>query len=560
MTDAYTFPRKSSCMAVLLLCLGLSQHTQAQIRPDAGQTLQQVFPQRLEPPVTSSTPLELTPPANSADIMPGGAVVQLEVIRFKGNTVFSSAVLDDVLGPYKGKNFDLAGLNVLANQLSSFYRQFGYPFANVFVPAQRVVDGVVQMDVVEGRYGQVQALSDEPQWVEQAEVFLRDLQPGQVIESSVLERATLILDDLPGVRVNPIIRPGKKAETADLDITLLRESSVTGDVGLDNYGNRYTGEIRSRANININSPFMLGDQIKVSALYTQEKLWFANVGYSLAVGGSGLTAQVGYAHTSYQLGREFAGLQSYGTAKVSSLGLSYPMVRSQEANLSLSTVYQHKQLNDNTDSTTTRSHKSSNSLPVNLQFDVRDGWGGGGLSYGVMSWTVGQLDLDANLLSADTAQTRGSFQKLSFDLARVQNLWAPVSLYGRFAGQRANKNLDSSEGFSLGGANGVRAYPTGEASGDEGWLVQLELRYNAGFYSPYVFHDTGYLKVDARSNGLANSSPDQRRAGAGFGMRYNAGPWRLDGSLAWRTRGGPPQADTSSDPNPRVWLSLGYLI
>jgi hemolysin activation/secretion protein len=44
----------------------------------------------------------------------------------------------------------------------------------------------------------------------------------------------------------------------------------------------------------------------------------------------------------------------------------------------------------------------------------------------------------------------------------------------RLSGQRASQNLDSSEKFSLGGPNSVRAYGPGEAATDDGNLVTLE--------------------------------------------------------------------------------------
>ena len=47
--------------------------------------------------------------------------------------------------------------------------------------------------------------------------------------------------------------------------------------------------------------------------------------------------------------------------------------------------------------------------------------------------------------------------------------------------QLANKNLDSSEKFTLGGIGGVRAYPSGEASGDEGRKISFDLKYKPWF-------------------------------------------------------------------------------
>ncbi len=42
------------------------------------------------------------------------------------------------------------------------------------------------------------------------------------------------------------------------------------------------------------------------------------------------------------------------------------------------------------------------------------------------------------------------------------------------------------------------------------------------------------------------------------GLRYQRNAWSGDATLAWRHTGGAPQADTSSDPKPRVWVNLGY--
>ena len=77
--------------------------------------------------------------------------------------------------------------------------------------------------------------------------------------------------------------------------------------------------------------------------------------------------------------------------------------------------------------------------------------------------------------------------------------------------QIANKNLDSSEKFTLGGIGGVRAYPSGEASGDEGRKVSFDLKYKPGgsFINLFedmqlsLFYDYGNIK---QYNDLLNIS------------------------------------------------------
>ncbi len=127
---------------------------------------------------------------------------------------------------------------------------------------------------------------------------------------------------------------------------------------------------------------------------------------------------------------------------------------------------------------------------------------------------------------------------------------------GRISHQSASKNLDSSEKISLGGGGAVRAYPTGEASGDAGVVAQLELRYSAGAYAPFVFVDGGSIKTNA--NPAADATNNKRSlSGTGVGLRYQRNAWSADATLAWRHTGGTAQADTS-DPKPRVWVNLGY--
>jgi hemolysin activation/secretion protein len=302
---------------------------------------------------------------------------------------------------------------------------------------------------------------------------------------------------------------------------------------------------------------MLGDQFTLNSLYTDEKMWLGNLGYSQPLGASGLRGQVSYAHTAYMLGKEFASADASGTAKTTTLGLTYPIIRSQSTNLNLSWSLQHKELYDEQGATNTHSEKSSNLLPLSLGFNQRDGLLGGGITYGSLTWAYGQLDLGATVIAQDqaTARAQGSFNKLNLDLARIQVLPASFTLYGRVSGQAPSKNLDSSEKFGLGGAYGVRAYPSGEGFGDRGWLTQIELRYSLDAFTPYAFYDSGRVTINA--NPWAAGTNNRSLAGGGFGLRYQQGSWSMDALLAWRTVGGKPLSNTE-DQRPIGWFNLGY--
>ena len=158
--------------------------------------------------------------------------------------------------------------------------------------------------------------------------------------------------------------------------------------------------------------------------------------------------------------------------------------------------------------------------------------------------------------------TAGSFSKYNLNLTRLQQIRERVALYLTYGYQWANKNLDSSEKLSLGGPYGVRAYPVGEASGDEGWIGMAELRYNLpnkegakNTYQLITFVDAGSIKENKYP--LPGSTQANRRSlyGMGVGVNWsqeNNGAARLH--YSWKLGSELAQSDT--DRSGRFWFQL----
>jgi hemolysin activation/secretion protein len=526
----------------------------AQQLPDAGPLLQENARPLPRPAVNGAPVVQLAPPALAAQ--GGGVHVTLRRIVFAGNEHVSNAALLAALGPVEGKTYDFAGLSALAARLNAWYQQAGYPFARAYLPQQDLSHGELQVQIFEGRYGKVVAHGD-PAFVPGAQGFLAALPTGSLIESAGLERVTLLLDDQPGVRSIPLVRPGGGLGTGDLLVEVQRDHRYKGEAGLDNFGTRSTGRRRAHLSADADSPFMLGDQISFQALYTEEHMWFGSLAYAAPLGHDGLRGKVSYTHSYYALGDSFAALGASGTADVASLGLSYPLVRAQMRNLILSVSVDHKRLHDRQAATDSGSDRASTVIPVNLSFDVRDQFIYAGITYGALSWVRGQLNLDGASLAADSgsAHSAGGFSRLNLDLARVQSLNERIDLYARVSAQWAAANLDPSEKLGLGGVNGVRAYPNGEGYGDSGWVAQAELRYAAGAWTPFLFYDAG--RVALQKSPWTDADNHRSIAGAGLGLRYANGHWSAGLSAAWRTRGGAPQSDSAAG-LPALLASAAY--
>jgi hemolysin activation/secretion protein len=496
------------------------------------------------------------PAPSAASVPAGGQRVTLRRIVVTGNTRIGTDTLLAALGPVDGKTYDFAGLAALAARLTAYYQQAGYPFARAYLPQQDLSAGELHVQVLEGRYGKVIA-HGEPDFVAGAQGLLSALPHGDNLESGRLERVTLLLDDQPGVRTVPLVRPGEEVGTGDLLVEVRRDHRYRGEAGLDNYGTRATGRMRAHASADADSPFMLGDQLSVQALYTEAGMWFGSLAYAAPLGHGGLRGRASYTHSFYELGGSFAALGARGTADVASVGLSYPLVRSQVRNLTLSASVDHKRLHDRQDATETASQKSSTVVPVTLSFDVRDQFLHAGITFGALGWTRGRLGLngDTQALDAASARSAGSFDRVNLDLARIQSLSDRLDLYGRVSAQWTGHNLDASEKLGLGGVNGVRAYPNGEGYGDTGWVAQAEVRYAVGPVVPYLFYDAG--RVTLNKSPWTTQDNHRALAGGGIGVRYVRAAWSGGLTVAWRSHGGASLSDEATH-SPSVLATVAY--
>jgi hemolysin activation/secretion protein len=300
---------------------------------------------------------------------------------------------------------------------------------------------------------------------------------------------------------------------------------------------------------------MLGDQLLIGVIQSDDNLTLGNTNYSRPIGTNGLRAQVGLAYTSYRLGKDFASSNRSGTALVGNTGLTYQLLRSNVANLTLGGSLVRKNMTDDANASVTR--KFTNSIPLSVQFDLRDQLLGPAITFGSVVFTYGSLSLDSSLraLDASSARTEGRYKKFNLDLVRQQQLPKEVIFSMRASGQYTSQGLDSSEDFVLGGPTGIRAYPSGEAAGDRGWLTQLELQRRYGDYTPYVFYDHGRIDTNARI--LNGTRLSKQRAGAGLGLRYNTGNLYADAVIARRTSSDLAETDTTNPPV-QGWVTMTY--
>jgi hemolysin activation/secretion protein len=552
-------PRSAQFVLLPLALLALGPAAFAQQPPSAGSQLQQIPPPPLAPRAVPQIRIEpATAPASAAADSTRILVKTLEV---KGNSLFTESELVALTGFVPGSELTLGDLQGMAAKITQRYRSAGYFVAQAYVPAQDIKNNIVTIAVTEGRYGAVTLHNRSNLSDSVARRSLAGIDSGAPIVLAPLEERLLLLSDLPGVQVSSTLAPGTAPGTSDLIVDIAPGARVSGSVDADNAGNRYTGEYRVGATLNLNDPLGLGDVASLRLLTSGRGLKYGRAAWQVPVG----RAEVGVAYSwlDYSLGREFESLQAHGTAQVASVYGRYALVRSRNDNLYAQLEFDAKKFHDQVDITPAVTDKRSRVLMASLLGDHRDTLGGGGADSYAVTWSSGHLDIEtpsARAADALAARTNGHFDKLTFNAMRLQSLGGPFSLYAALSGQIASKNLDVSEKMELGGMNAVRAYPEGEAYADQGLLATIEGRYDLprpaamrGQVQLVAFVDAGSVTLNKQP--WAPGENHRTLSGAGVGVNWGeAGNFLARAYYARKI--GSEHALSAPDKSGRFWVQL----
>ncbi|MGA2188196.1 MAG: ShlB/FhaC/HecB family hemolysin secretion/activation protein [Steroidobacteraceae bacterium] len=534
----------------------------AQVPPDAGSLLQQIEKQqRPALPPKSEPQFEPPPPLQSL----GGATVSVTAFRFVGNTLLSDAQLAPIVARFLNRPLDFAQLQNAAIAVATAYRKAGW-VVRAYLPEQDITGGTVSLQVVEARFGAVH-VEGNPQHVSAGQ--LRRIAeaaqaPGAPLSADALDRALLLMGDLPGVTATGRLAQGQSQAQTDLVVAAADGPPISGNVIADNAGPRAMGAGRVIADVSLNSPVGIGDRLDAVLLGSQGSN-YARLDYSVPVGSDGWRAGVNASHLGYEvITAPFEALDAHGTSTTAGLEASYPILRSRLENLYFSFDADDKRF-DNDSGGAIATQYTIESISTGVYGNLFDSFGGGGASNASITVEQGEDDLGGSPnegADALTTRTAGGFRKLRITASRLQFLTDHVSLYAGLTGQAASKNLDSSEKIYLGGADGVRAYPENEGGGSQGLLLDLESRERLpANFNTAQFLDWGSVQINKDNDFSGAAAPNTvTLKGAGVSVGWLA-KFGLGIKATWAHRIGsnPEPTSTGEDQDGshilnRVWL------
>ena len=484
---------------------------------------------------------------------------------FSGENPVTEAELADVLAAHRHTEATLTQLEAQAEEITKYLHTKGYFVAFAYLAPQDFKDGVVNFTIVPGRYDNI--VVNNTSYLHETAIRREiGIDSGELVKKSTLNRGVWLTNDLSRVETNTQIKAGSRQGTTDLVVNVKNKGHRTwGYVGVDNGGYRHTGRYQYSAFINYASPFREGDLLSVGGVVSNGGMWSGSASYMTPIAKQGERVGISYARSHYSLGGAFTALGYTGTAETLSLHFQHNFKRSRDVNVYGTIRFDMKSLEDEAKSMSYNNPKSARNWVYGINGDSLDRFWTGGKNTFSLSYTHGDLSIDderQRAYDAGTARTAGHFGKWNLELTRLQHVSERVSLYLSYHRQWAMKNLDSSEKFSLGGPHGVRAYPVGEASGDDGWRWTSELRWNLpsregdeNVWQLIAFADGGHVNVYHNAPAGYVGAAGRSLYGAGVGVNWsNQANWVARAHYAWKI--GPEDAVSDTDRSGRFWFQI----
>jgi hemolysin activation/secretion protein len=559
--------------ALLSALLCLTRFAVAQQAPNAGSILRQLEP---------DTPSLPTPKADTSQNRteappPPGPTIHVRAFRIEGNQLLKTEQIQKQLAGYINRDLSPTDLRQATDAVAHLYNRAGW-LARVIVPPQRVADGVLRVQVIEGKFGEVVFPADtdlnalhvtSPRIVGRVQ---SQLTPGAPLSVDALTRGVLLAGDLPGISVSANEVAGEDPGLTNVVLYVNNQDLVSGQFSIDNYGQASIGSERATGWLDFNSVFGFGEEFGVLGILTPD-LQFGRVNALFPLNDDGLTLGVNAAGLNYEvIAPAYKFSRPKGSSDSFGSDLQYQLVRATNHNLSVGVTLLRKNFyNDDIVGRVGDYHVYDAIVFVNG--NVYDRLGGEAVSTASLSAGRGWVDMSGSPgESADRfgPDTQGQFNVLRYRADRTQRLWGPFVGYLSLSGQLSYQNLDPSEQFYLGGPAGVRADAVSSDGGSTGQIVTAELRWNA-VRSPRctcglkLLYDVGHIRLNANDDFPLAPEPNSFfLQGVGIGA-YGTGPDRLSFAVTVvRKVGGDASAEipdsglTGARQDTRVWGSLTW--
>ena len=533
----------------VIACLwwsSMAQLSYAQITPQGrDQTYKQAAPHRFEErfkkqefPQSQRVPVK---PDSLKPVFPAAmrkVNFLLQRMIIKGSTIYGKRKFSRLFRKYLHRRITLEQIYIIAQQITNMYRNDGYILSKAVVPPQKIEDGAVQINVIEGYVDRVVVQGQVRGPRRLLNEYRKGILRSRPLKAKDLERYLLLVDDLPGVSVKSVLTPSKDKPGATNMTLILSNKAYEGSLGLDNRGTKFNGPIQINAGLSGNALFKNYERIGLQGVVTSDtdELQFFSGFYEQPISSEGTKLFFSTSFSDSKPGSALKDFEVAGESKTFTLKITHPFIRSRAENLTGSLSYTHR--NSSTDILgTLDSEDRLRIVNLGLSYDFVDEYRGVNLVSFNLSKGFDIFDSTKTGSENLTRETGHSdFTKLSGQVLRLQQLAPSWMLLGAFSWQYSFEKLLASEEFGVGGAQFGRAYDSSEITGDQGMAFKLELQKAFQPKKKYLRDVQAYTFFDYGAVWnripISTGSTVQDLNSLGLGIRFNVTDM-ISGYLEW---------------------------
>lgn len=410
------------------------------------------------------------------------AAQKINTVQFSGVKAFPETELLTLVQPELGREMTLQAMKDLALKVQGHYHRSGFRLAKVVVPQQNFSTGTLNLVVLEGRLAKVEVVGNQRTKPGIFPDFLaaEGVRAGQPIALDNAERALVRLNRLSGLEVTATLKPGAEQGTTNLLVNVTEAPRVKGNLELNNYGGKNTGEVRAIAAVEAPNVTGRGDALSFIGLMgvDQSGVYFARLGYAIPVNSKGgkVSSYVGLGNT--EVGGQFSALDIQGDNTSAGVGYIHDFVKSAKVIHTLETWLEVQNLEQSFLGVKTFDDRIRK-VRVTYQVDESTAKGRNLAAVSLhrgLGAILGGMPNGSPMSSKAIAGADNNFTKLTFDVARVHMLSPRTKLIAQWSGQYAFDPLVSSEQWGIGGYGSVAGHTPSAFSGDSGVTVGLEAR------------------------------------------------------------------------------------
>ncbi len=406
--------------------------------------------------------------------------VFINEIKIEDETLLKQYDVDHTVRPYLNREVTFQELQELTAKLTDLYRESGYVTSRVYLPPQKIENGVLVLQSSEGIIRPITL--GEGQFFKARSIFPRlQVDPGDNLNLNKIKNDLARLNENPDMGLIAVLKPGKGPEETELRLEAKDKFPVHFAPFVDNLGRRLIGYERIGFGITHNNLFGFGDRDTLGFNWSKSS-WGVSNNYEIPIGKYGTKLGFNYAHNRLRLGKEFEPLNIKSYATVYSPYIAQELYRGPHLIASADLAFDFKNLG--TDILGEEFNRDRlRVLRPGLNFDEFDKYG--------RTFMRHELGIGINALGAtgryDPLTSRrgaggGDFFRYTGYATRVTQLPFGIQDVFRVIGQYSDSLLNSAEQMQVLGAYTVRGYREGQLIGDSGLVVSNEVRIPA-----YIF-------------------------------------------------------------------------